>query len=94
MIIDCGAQRLVLILCDWCRIHDGTFVQKVLDLVKEDKARFQTAELMIGKLSVILEELPDCPLYYITDDLAKKFHCTPPNMMQIRQVSTNYWNDF
>ena len=66
------------------RIHDGEFVQKVIDLVKEDKSKFQTSDRIIGKLSVVLEELPDVPLYYVTDDLVKKFHCVPPNLIQIR----------
>ncbi len=66
------------------RIHDMVFVQKVINSVENDKTRFGTADRVIGMLSMVSEELPDQPLYYVTDDLCKKLHCMPPNSMEFR----------
>ena len=43
-------------------IHDLTFVSALLDSLSE--VRFTTFPRMVGMLSMVLEELPDVPLYY------------------------------
>jgi len=57
-------------------IHNVDFVAKMLELVSsnEGKARFGTARRMEGMLSLILEELPDIPLYLGIDKLCTKVH--------------------
>ena len=39
-----------------------------------------------GLLSVIEEELPDCPLYYSVDHLCGVLHCNTPSLVQIRSA--------
>ena len=39
---------------------------------------------ILGMLGMVGEELIDDPFYYITDDLCKIVHCTPPKFLQIR----------
>ena len=45
-----------------------------------------------GLLSMIQEELPDCPLYYSLDSLAATIHCTTPSLLQFRSaiISSGY----
>ena len=43
-------------------LHDLEFVSDLLDTVTEE--RFSTVSRMRGMLSMVLEELPDLPLYY------------------------------
>ena len=40
----------------------------------------------IGLLSVIEEELADCPLYYSVDHLCGVLHCNTPSLVQIRSA--------
>ena len=39
-----------------------------------------------GLLSVIQEELEDCPLYYSVDHLCGVLHCSTPSLVQIRSA--------
>ena len=66
------------------RIHDAEFVKKVVDVVNEDPSKLGTSQRITGMLSVISEELADVPLYYVTDELCKTVHCSPPTQLQIR----------
>ena len=42
--------------------------------------------IFAGLLSVIEEELPDCPLYYTVDHLCGVLHCSTPSLIQIRSA--------
>lgn len=44
------------------------------------------SSLYAGLLSVIEEELPDCPLYYTVDHLCGVLHCNTPSLVQIRSA--------
>lgn len=37
-------------------------------------------------MSVVQEELPDCPLYYSVDHLCGVLHCNTPSLVQIRSA--------
>lgn len=87
------------LLCDQCSskfhlggpiwkepIHDVEFVRRLLKSIKERPELFKTSDRIIGLLSVIEEELPDCPLYYTVDHLCGVLHCTTPSLVQIRSA--------
>lgn len=67
-------------------IHNAEFVKKLLESVKEQSGLFRTSERIIGLLSVIEEELPECPLYYTVDHLCGVLHCSTPSLVQIRSA--------
>lgn len=86
-------------LCDQCSskfhlggplwtapIHDTAFVNKLLKSIKECPKLFNTSERIVGLLSVIAEELQDCPLYYTVDHLCGVLHCSTPSLVQIRSA--------
>ncbi|XP_069138740.1 tRNA (guanine(26)-N(2))-dimethyltransferase-like isoform X2 [Argopecten irradians] len=56
------------------KLHDVDFVKKVISYVQEKKADFQTHKRIIGMLSLVSEELPDCPMYYVIDDICQQVH--------------------
>lgn len=73
------------------RLHDPTFLQKMLNHVGdssgtagegEEKANYGTQQRMKGMLTVISEELLDSPLYYVIPSLARVLHCTVPSIVQ------------
>ena len=65
-------------------IHDVDFVQRVIAGL--DPVELKTSARIVGMLTVVTEELPDVPLYYITDDLCRIVHCTAPRFIQMRSV--------
>ena len=65
-------------------IHDVDFVKRVIAGV--DPTKLKTSARIVGMLTVVTEELPDVPLYYITDDLCRIVHCTAPRFIQMRSV--------
>ena len=65
-------------------IHDTEFVRKVVASVETEPGRFKTAARITGMLTVVMEELPHVPLYYITDDLCRIVHCTAPRFVEMR----------
>ena len=65
-------------------IHDTEFVRKVVASVEAEPGRFKTAARITGMLTVVTEELPHVPLYYITDDLCRIVHCTAPRFVEMR----------
>lgn len=67
-------------------IHNVEFVDKLLKSVKEKPDLFKTSDRIIGLLSVIEEELSDCPLYYTVDHLCGVLHCSTPSLIQIRSA--------
>ena len=66
------------------RIHDVDFIHRVLRRVQDDPNQLGTSERIVGMLSVMSEELPDVPLYYILDELCNILHCTPLSMQLFR----------
>ncbi|KAK3098987.1 hypothetical protein FSP39_024964 [Pinctada imbricata] len=70
-------------------IHDTDFVGRVIKHVEQNKDKFKTSDRILGMLTVIQEELPDQPLYYVTDDIYNTVHCTPLTMVQFRSALLN-----
>lgn len=76
-------------LCDFCGskfhvggpfysspLHDKTFVQRMLELVRSpDGNKFGTKDRMLGMLTVISEELDDIPFSYSLSHLTQTLHC-------------------
>lgn len=67
-------------------IHDADFVRELLAHVESRRAQFGTSDRMVGLLSVVSEELPDVPLYYVEDALCAAVHCTQPSFVQLRSA--------
>ncbi|XP_030052796.1 tRNA (guanine(26)-N(2))-dimethyltransferase isoform X2 [Microcaecilia unicolor] len=67
-------------------IYDPDFVQRVLNAVKINPQRFKTSDRIEGVLSMVLEELPDVPLYYTLDNLGRVLHCINPSLLQFRSA--------
>jgi len=67
-------------------IYDAEFIEKLLKSVEEQPGLLRTSERIIGLLSVIQEELEDCPLYYSVDHLCGVLHCNTPSLVQIRSA--------
>ncbi|XP_069783513.1 tRNA (guanine(26)-N(2))-dimethyltransferase [Narcine bancroftii] len=68
------------------QIHDQGFIKKVLESVEQAPKRFKTSDRILGMLSMITEELPDCPLYYTMDHLSSVVHCSTPSLLQMRSA--------
>lgn len=62
-------------------IHSLDFVQQVLYSASENLNTYKRIE---GVLNVILEELPDIPLYHTLDSLSGVLHLVTPKMILIR----------
>ncbi|XP_021362315.1 tRNA (guanine(26)-N(2))-dimethyltransferase-like isoform X2 [Mizuhopecten yessoensis] len=60
-------------------LHDTDFVKKVIKYVQEKQADFQTHKRIIGMLSLVSEELRDCPMYYVIDDVCQQVHLSSFN---------------
>ncbi|XP_078483259.1 tRNA (guanine(26)-N(2))-dimethyltransferase [Ciona intestinalis] len=70
-------------------MHDQDFVRRILTSVKNFPKRFGTSERIIGMLSMVAEELPDVPFYYITDELSMTLRCGSPSAKLIRSAILN-----
>ncbi|XP_051897844.1 tRNA (guanine(26)-N(2))-dimethyltransferase [Pristis pectinata] len=66
------------------QIHDQGFIKKVLESVEQTPQRFKTSDRILGVLSMVTEELPDCPLYHTMDHLSSVIHCSTPSLLQMR----------
>lgn len=62
-------------------LHSLEFVNKLLD---EVPSNLGTSKRIQGILSMIKEELPDCPLYYTLPQLSGTLHVETPSMLLIR----------
>lgn len=72
-------------------IHNTNFVKQVFEAVSEDVSLFpSTRDRIRGVLSVVLEELEDCPLYYVGDDLCSILHCVSPGFLPLRCGEIQY----
>ena len=69
-------------------LHDLVFVENMLKSVQTIKESLKTSDRIIGLLNLIMEELPDRPLYYVVDDLCRILHCTLPRFIEFRQVQS------
>ncbi|XP_078387471.1 tRNA (guanine(26)-N(2))-dimethyltransferase isoform X2 [Cetorhinus maximus] len=67
-------------------IHDQDFVKRVLESVERNPQRFKTSDRILGMLSMVKEELPDCPLYHTMDHLSSVIHCNTPSLLQMRSA--------
>ena len=68
-------------------IHDVDFVGRVRSHVLNDGSLFpNTRQRIDGVLSVVSEELPDQPLYYVGDALCSVLHCTSPGFIPLRYI--------
>ncbi|XP_063223376.1 tRNA (guanine(26)-N(2))-dimethyltransferase isoform X2 [Bacillus rossius redtenbacheri] len=68
-------------------LHDVEFAINVLKVVK--LGAFATQPRMEGVLTVILEELPDVPLYYSLERLCAVVHCETMPMLAFRSALLN-----
>ncbi|XP_065648108.1 tRNA (guanine(26)-N(2))-dimethyltransferase isoform X2 [Hydra vulgaris] len=86
-------------LCDECNhifkiggpiwsksIHSETFVTALLVDIEKEKDCYSTQQRIRGTLSVVLEELPDHPLYLVIDHLCNVLHSTTPSHAQFRSA--------
>ncbi|XP_072043894.1 tRNA (guanine(26)-N(2))-dimethyltransferase-like isoform X2 [Amphiura filiformis] len=67
-------------------IHNTDFVSQLLDHVQDYPERFKTSERMNGVLSVISEELPDCPLHYTVSHLCNIIHSICVSQLKFRSA--------
>lgn len=65
-------------------VIDSDFVECVIRTVSADTEKLNTSSRILGMLNMCLEELPDVPLYYMTDELCRIVHCVVPNQMVMR----------
>ncbi|XP_038640983.1 tRNA (guanine(26)-N(2))-dimethyltransferase isoform X1 [Scyliorhinus canicula] len=67
-------------------IHDQGFVKRVLQSVEHNPKRFKTSDRILGMLSMVKEELPDCPLYHTMDHLSSVIRSNTPSLLQMRSA--------
>ncbi|RDD42090.1 tRNA (guanine(26)-N(2))-dimethyltransferase [Trichoplax sp. H2] len=67
-------------------IHDLKFTTELLKAVASERNLYKTSNRIIGLLSVISEEIPDQPLYYVTDSLANSIHSVCIPFLKIRSA--------
>lgn len=83
----CGHRHLVAGPLWSAPIHHREFLSTLkASLVEED---FSTFRRMYGILTMMEEELPDVPLYYVVDKLASVAGVTPCRMVQFRSALLN-----
>ncbi|XP_040580173.1 tRNA (guanine(26)-N(2))-dimethyltransferase isoform X1 [Lepeophtheirus salmonis] len=72
-------------------IHNRSFVSDLISSLKNDMAkdRYGTYKRMLGILSVVEEELPDVPLYYIHDRLSSLVRAGSGKINEIRSAILN-----
>ncbi|XP_067877359.1 tRNA (guanine(26)-N(2))-dimethyltransferase [Heterodontus francisci] len=68
------------------QIHDQGFIKRVLESVEHSPQRFKTSDRILGMLSMVTEELPDCPLYHTMDHLSSVIHSNTPSLLQMRSA--------
>ncbi|KAI9139115.1 N2,N2-dimethylguanosine tRNA methyltransferase [Paraphysoderma sedebokerense] len=63
-------------------IHDKSFVQKMIEHVKDAKELYHTQPRMLGMLTVISEEI-EAPLYWGLRDLTTTLHCNSISLLDL-----------
>lgn len=71
------------------KLHNFEFVERIVDSLIASPTDFKTHKRIQGTLNVILEELPDVPLYYSMDRLSSTLHSICPKMVQFRSALLN-----
>lgn len=67
-------------------LHKPEFIQQVLSVAPDS---LKTIKRIRGVLTVIGEELPDCPLYYTLPNLSGVLHVVTPPMLSVRSALLN-----
>lgn len=68
-------------------IHDRSFVQDLLSEVEASPVgTYGTKDRIKGLLTVISEELPNVPLYYVLDSICSTLHSDTPKMLAVRSA--------
>ncbi|XP_072167824.1 tRNA (guanine(26)-N(2))-dimethyltransferase-like isoform X1 [Diadema setosum] len=70
-------------------IHDIDFVKRLIKHIDTHPERFKYKDRMKGLMTVVSEELSDCPLYYITSSLCHVLHCECPSQEKVRSAILN-----
>nr|XP_054763032.1 tRNA (guanine(26)-N(2))-dimethyltransferase-like isoform X1 [Lytechinus pictus] len=70
-------------------IHNVDFVKRLITHIDTHPHRFKYKDRMKGMMTVVSEELSDCPLYYITSHLCNVLHCECPSQEKIRSAILN-----
>eukprot|EP00057_Strongylocentrotus_purpuratus_P003900 XP_003727616.1 PREDICTED: tRNA (guanine(26)-N(2))-dimethyltransferase isoform X1 [Strongylocentrotus purpuratus] len=70
-------------------IHDVGFVKRLITHIDTYPDRFKYKDRMKGMMTVVSEELSDCPLYYITSHLCNVVHCECPSQEKVRSAILN-----
>jgi len=66
------------------------FVNRLISRVRINEEKFGTSKRVIGMMTLISEELPDVPLYYLPDKLSSVIHSMSPGFLPIRWVSCTH----
>jgi tRNA (guanine26-N2/guanine27-N2)-dimethyltransferase len=69
-------------------LYDETMIDNVLDYVKEHPKKFGTEKRIIGKLTVMKEELKDAPLFVELDSMCYTLHMQTPSRTTICDAIT------
>lgn len=68
-------------------MYNMDFISRVITGLQ--KEQFKTSPRIIGMLTMMTEELPDVPLYYIIDQLCSLLHCNVIPLIQFRSALLN-----
>ncbi|XP_054718129.1 tRNA (guanine(26)-N(2))-dimethyltransferase-like [Uloborus diversus] len=71
------------------KLHDKEFVEEVVQMLEQEQEQYKTYKRMIGILTVVLEELEDCPLYHKIPCLASTVHVVSPTNNDMRSAILN-----
>ncbi|GFQ75957.1 hypothetical protein TNCT_408071 [Trichonephila clavata] len=71
------------------RLHDKEFITKIVENLNKEIDLYGTSKRMLGILTVMLEELDDCPLFHKCEDLSSILHVTAPSSIEIRSAILN-----
>lgn len=77
-------------------IHDRNFVEQILQMLEQNSTnsktnapKFGTIQRMVGMLTVVAEELEDCPFYYTQDRLFSMIKVGSGKMTTFRSALLN-----
>ncbi|XP_042202653.1 tRNA (guanine(26)-N(2))-dimethyltransferase, partial [Callorhinchus milii] len=68
------------------QMHSPDFIRTVLETVERNPQGYKTSDRIVGILSMVMEELPDCPLYYTMDHLSSVIRSNTPSLLQMRSA--------
>nr|XP_039255713.1 tRNA (guanine(26)-N(2))-dimethyltransferase-like [Styela clava] len=70
-------------------LYNTDFLHKVRSSVKAFPERLNTSSRINGFLTMMLEELPDIPLHYVSDELSSVMKCSCPPEVMLRSAIMN-----